>query len=57
MTAEEALANLEATTEETGAPTLHINRQMLRQYLEPIQAALTADARELAKPHPWEMFE
>jgi len=41
MTADEALANLEAMTKEAGAPTLYINRQMLRQYLEPIRATLT----------------
>jgi hypothetical protein len=41
-----ALKQLEAAAESAGAPTLHINRQMLRQLLEPIRSRLTSGASD-----------
>ncbi len=39
-----ALASLEFAARAEGPPTLHINKQLLRQYLEPIRSALEARA-------------
>lgn len=44
----EALSSLEFAARDDGPPTLHINKQLLRQWLEPIRAL----AEQLPEPSP-----
>lgn len=49
-----ALASLEFATRAEGPPTLHINKQLLRQWLEPIRSALE---RAAAEGEAWRVIE